>query len=715
MIHGTYNVAVIDDTQPGTTPADPLPVAAPPAHAATQTAGDRAARAVRPIAALPDHLVSQIAAGEVVERPASVVKELLENAIDAGSGRIELRIEEGGVRRVAVTDDGCGIAPAQLALALTRHATSKIVSLDELERVGTLGFRGEALAAIASVARVRITSRRAGADTATLIDSAAEGVQPAAGPEGTTVEVLDLYSATPARRKFLKAQGTETAHAVDAFRRVAIAHPGIAFACHVDGRRVEHWPAAAWTERAAGALGEDVATRPIERVAGALRLQGLAGVPTASRARADRQFFYVNGRFVRDKLLAHAVRQAYADVLHGDRHPAWCLFLWIDPAEVDVNVHPAKTEVRFRDARSIHSFVFHSVREALRVGAAADGVASTVRGAAPGALPQGSAVAGASPWRPGGAGAAGGSTGPATGDAGADRWPSAADAARPRWQAQLALGPGAAAPAQSMPALMRFLDPDGGVGAGLPGAAARSGASGAPGAAAGASGDGPTADADAPGWTAGARTDARGAQPDADVHAGGMPPLGFAIGQVHGIYVLAQNAHGLVVVDMHAAHERIVYERLKAGVDAQGLPMQPLLIPATFRADEMEVRTAEEERERLASFGLDLGVLSPTTIAVRAVPAPLADGDPVGLARSVLAELREHGASRLLTERRDALLGTMACHAAVRANQRLSIEQMNALLRDMESTPGADQCNHGRPTWVQLPLAELDRWFLRGR
>jgi DNA mismatch repair protein MutL len=687
----------------------------------------------RPIAPLPDHLVSQIAAGEVVERPASVVKELLENAIDAGSHRIELRIEEGGVRRVAVLDDGCGIPPEQLALALTRHATSKIASLAELERVGTLGFRGEALAAIASVARVRIVSRVAGAPSATQIDSDQAGLLPAAGAEGTTVEVLDLYASTPARRKFLKAQGTETAHSVDAFRRVAIAHPGISFACHVDGRRVENWPASPWQARAGGALGEDIATRAIEREAGTLRLQGLAGVPTASRARADRQFFYVNGRFVRDKLLAHAVRQAYADVLHGDRHPAWCLFLWIDPAEVDANVHPAKIEVRFRDARAIHGFVFHAVREALRVGAAADGVAATVRGAAPGTA-VGTAVGtaigtaagdgtsgdpdrggpnrGGSLWngpvqgdssRAGPTSSVGGapdasfrrSPPPDTaGATSADRWPGAADPARPRWQVQLTLGAGAApsgarrgaadGSAQSLPALMRFLAPG-------------------------------ETDAATESAHESAHDPAHDAAHEAAASEAGMPPLGFAIGQVHGIYVLAQNAHGLVVVDMHAAHERIVYERLKAGVDTQGLPMQSLLIPASFRADESEVRIAEDEREPLLAFGLDLGVLSPTSIAVRAVPAPLADGDPVGLARAVLAELGEHGASRLLTERRDALLGTMACHAAVRANQRLTLPQMNALLRDMESTAGADQCNHGRPTWVQLPLAELDRWFLRGR
>ncbi|RPH46250.1 MAG: DNA mismatch repair endonuclease MutL [Burkholderiales bacterium] len=669
----------------------------------------------RPIAPLPDHLVSQIAAGEVVERPASVVKELLENAIDAGARHVELRLEEGGVRRVAVIDDGCGIPPEQLGLALTRHATSKIVSLGELERVRTLGFRGEALAAIASVARVRIVSRTAGAEAATVIDSAVSGLAPAAGPVGTTVEVLELYSATPARRKFLKAQGTETAHALDAFRRVALAHPAIAFACFVDGRRVEQWPAVRGPERAAAALGEDVATRSIERVAGPLRLHGLAGVPTASRARADRQFFYVNGRFVRDKLLAHAVKQAYADVLHGDRHPAWCLFLWIDPEEVDVNVHPAKTEVRFRDARAIHSFVFHAVREALRVGAAADGVASTVRGAAPGFGPAGSpdgapdAAPQRAPWNAGAAGPAGdpdavgtglrpGFGRSASGTSGADRWP-ASDASRPSWQATLPL---ASAP-QSLGPLMRFLAPDAAPGTMADRAAPTDISTGLP------PGMKPEHAAGA------AQTGSGSVAPPRDTAAADLPPLGFAIGQVHGIYILAQNAQGLVVVDMHAAHERVVYERMKAGLDARDVPSQPLLIPPAFPADAHERRVAEDERDALRALGLDLVPDDDGAIAIRAVPAVLAAGDPVALARSVLADLAEHGASRLLAERRDALLATMACHAAVRANQALSLAQMNALLRDMETTAGADQCNHGRPTWVQLPMAELDRWFLRGR
>ena len=678
------------------------------------------ARQRRPIAPLPDHLVSQIAAGEVVERPASVVKELLENAIDAGARQVELRLEEGGVRRIAVTDDGCGIPPEQLALALTRHATSKIASLDELERVRTLGFRGEALAAIASVARVRIVSRTAGAAAATAIDSTATGLAPAAGGPGTTVEVLDLYSATPARRKFLKAQGTETAHALEAFRRVALAHPSIAFACFVDGRRVEHWPAMPGAERAASVLGEETATRPVEREAGGLLLHGLAGVPTASRARADRQFFYVNGRFVRDRLLAHAVKQAYADVLHGDRHPAWCLFLRIDPREVDVNVHPAKIEVRFRDARAIHGFVFRAVQEALRVGAAADGVAAVVRGAAPGSAPAAAPVG----W-PGGDPAGGPPAGTPAGPdafrlaAGTDRWP-AADAARPRWQAALPLGTGGAQP---LGPLMRFLAPDGDAGAASAGRLAAAQAPSGPGTHA-AAGTGAAADAGRPAAAAMSATGAADA-PDAAPASGdvparadaaaGLPPLGFAIGQVHGVYVLAQNAQGLVVVDMHAAHERIVYERLKGGLDARAVPSQPLLIPPTFRADPEELRVADEERAGLAELGLELAPDGPEALAVRAVPAALADGDPVGLARSVLAEIAEHGASRLLAERRDALLATMACHGAVRANQRLTLPQMNALLRDMESTAGADQCNHGRPTWVQLPMAELDRWFLRGR
>lgn len=658
MIHGAYNPSVTHDTPPGTdAPPFDLLVAPRP----------RAVR--RPIAMLPDRLVSQIAAGEVVERPASVVKELLENAIDAGARHVSLRLEDGGVRRVAVTDDGCGIAPDELPLALQRHATSKITTLSELERVATLGFRGEALAAIASVARVRITSRSAGSDTATLLDTAVAGLRPAAGPVGTTVEVHELYADTPARRKFLKSQGTETAHALDVFRRIAIAHPEVSFECRVDDGRPERWPAAAWDVRAGAALGDDVPVRRIEREAGPLRLRGLMGAPTASRARADRQYLCVNGRFVRDRLLTHAVRQAYADVLHGDRHPSWCLSIDLDPTDVDVNVHPAKTEVRFRDARGIHSFVFHAVAQALRSGAG-----TPAHGAERDAPPVVARID--APRRDG-----------------TDRWAGDAGAPAAR-QSPLALGtPGtdrstARAGADTFAAVMSFLAPD-----------ARAAAPG---------------DVAVAADPASPATQAPAVLRDTN-DATGTPPLGWAIGQVHGIYVLAQNAHGLVVVDMHAAHERIVYERLKAALDAREVASQSLLIPVAFRADAFELDTAREHHDALAAMGLRLAPRDADTLEVRAVPAPLVGGDAVALARSVLAELHEHGASRALAERRDALLATMACHAAVRANQRLTLAQMNALLRDMETTAAADQCNHGRPTWVQVPMAELDRWFLRGR
>lgn len=605
----------------------------------------------RPIRALPDTLISQIAAGEVVERPSSVVKELLENAIDAGATRVDLRIEEGGVKRIVVSDDGVGIDAAQLPLALTRHATSKIISLAELEQVGTLGFRGEALASIAAVARVSVTSRTADSPTAARIDSGADATAPAAGARGTTVEVLDLYSRTPARRKFLKSRGTETAHCLDAFRRVALAHPSIAFQVHVDGRRVESWPAQTPAARALLGLGEDFvdAHRELAHVAGPLALSGLLGHPSAARARADRQFFYVNGRFVRDRLLAHAVRQAYADVLHGERHPAYALFLEIDPRGVDVNVHPSKIEVRFRDAQGVHRLVFHAVREALR-GVA--GAAASTSGAlsAPGHLPASAVL---SPVN--------GPSAPAVGMASATR--------------PLPLLTPAPAPASdaAVTAALAFYRP----------------------------GEIRTLEA----------RDARAG----DAADKAIPPLGYAIAQLHGLYVLAQNAHGLIVVDMHAAHERVVYERLKRLHDGQPMPCQPLLIPATFRADPMEVRMVDDHSADLLQLGLELTVQSPTAIAVRALPIALADGDPAALAHAVLGEFIEYGASRALTERRDALLATMACHGSVRANRRLSLTEMNALLREMESTAAADQCNHGRPTWIAIPVAELDRWFLRGR
>jgi len=630
----------------------------------------------RPIQALPDVLISQIAAGEVVERPASVVKELLENAVDAGAASIELRIEEGGVRRILVSDDGCGIPPDELALALQRHATSKIGSLDDLERVATLGFRGEALASIASVARVRITSRAQGDPHAHLLDGATGRVEPAAGTRGTSVEVLDLYSATPARRKFLKSNGTEAAHCLDAWRRVALAHPEVGFSLWIDGRRGDPWPPSTWQARALAALGDEYqrAHRVLDSGSGALALRGLLGLPTVNRARADRQFLYVNGRHVRDRLLNHAVKQAYSDVLHGDRQPAWVLFLTIDPTLVDVNVHPAKTEVRFRDPQAVHRLVFHAVQGALRASAAehprlmAHAPVSDA-GARTDAAPRFVQTALAIGHRPAehapfaGSGSAAWTGGTGWGNARTDD-PSAPSERRPG----TAWAPQAPPSAQAVAASLAFLSPDG---------------------------------------------RAAGERPPAADHD--TPPLGYALAQLHGVYILAQNAAGLVVVDMHAAHERIVYERLKRALDAHAIPTQPLLIPATFRADPLEVRVVEEETETLSALGLELSVLGPGAIAVRAVPSMLQSGDIVSLARTVIAELRESGGAHALTAHRDALLAGMACHAAVRAHRRLGIDEMNALLREMEHTAGADQCNHGRPTWVQVTLPDMDRWFLRGR
>jgi DNA mismatch repair protein MutL len=575
---------------------------------------------------LPDTLVSQIAAGEVVERPASVVKELLENALDAGARNIVVTLEQGGVKRIRVTDDGAGIAREDLPLALARHATSKIASLDDLERVATLGFRGEALASIASVARVSITSRTAAAEHAWRIeaDGATPGrAEPAAHPAGTTVEVLDLYFNTPARRKFLKTEATELAHCADAFARIALARPDLGLTLRHNGRVSQHLPAGALAGRVAALLGEDFArtARALDAQAPGLRVSGFLGDPARARGSRDAQYVFVNGRFVRDRLVAHALRAAYADVLHGDRHAAYVVYLEIDPAAVDVNVHPAKTEVRFRDARSVHQFALHAATRALA--------------AAPGAAP--APQASASPRE------------------------DSRFTPRP-WAVQPALGV-----AQPAAAYHAMFEPAAVSPAPLP-------------------------------------------EPAPD-----EPPLGYALAQLHGVYILAQNRHGLVLVDMHAAHERILYEQLKRALDAQAPGTQRLLIPVTFNADPIEVATIEEHGEVLRSLGLDAAPVSPTAIAVRAVPGGLAGGDVAALARALLRELREFGASEALTRRRDDLLATMACHGAVRANRALTVPEMNALLRQMEETERAGQCNHGRPTWYQLSLADLDKLFLRGR
>jgi DNA mismatch repair protein MutL len=597
----------------------------------------------RQIRQLPDQLISQIAAGEVVERPAAVVKELLENALDAGAMQIALRLEQGGVKRIAVSDDGCGIAPDQMPLALARHATSKIASLSDLENVSTLGFRGEALASIASVAVVTLSSRTADAPHAWMMEAATgTAAAPSAGPCGTTVEVRDLYFNTPARRKFLKSEQTEFGHCLEMARRIALARPDIELSVAHNGKTTEHWNPTDPEKRCAQVLGKEFAAAAIalDEPAGGIRLSGMIGLPTAARARADAQYFYVNGRFVRDKLLSHAVRAAYQDVLHGERYPSYMLRLELDPAQVDVNVHPSKIEVRFRDGRAIHQFVFHAVSRALAR------TSATAAGTVPAPLP---APSPAVPWL--------------------------RDAAQPglAFRAQ-GITPGVGQSLEDYGALFSVR---------------------------------PTMFAAAP--------ISSGDNATTQQQGGEEFPLGFALAQLHGIFALAQNAQGLVLVDIHAAHERILYEQFKQALDSGTVGVQPLLIPATFHADPVEIGTVEESRDTLTALGFEVAVLSPTTLAVRAVPALLQAANAEALARDVLRDIREFGGSHVLAERRNELLGTLACHSAVRANRAMSIPEMNALLRRMEATERADQCNHGRPTWVQLALTDLDRLFLRGR
>lgn len=668
-------------------------------------------RPLRAIAPLPDLLISQIAAGEVVERPASVVKELLENALDAGAQTLRILLDEGGVKRISITDDGCGIPEAELTLALMRHATSKIRSLAELEAVGTLGFRGEALASIASVSEMLITSRTADAPHAVRIDAQTGVLSPAAGTQGTTIEVRELYFNTPARRKFLKSEQTELGHCLEMIRRAALARPDVAISVLHNGRAVEHWNATDPATRVAKILGETFATAhlPLNEAAGPLAVYGCAGLPTASRGRADQQYFFVNGRFVRDKLLTHAVRAAYEDVLHGERYPSYVLFLDLPPEGVDVNVHPSKIEVRFRDSRSIHQFVFHAVQRALARHAGAS-PETTAGGHAAHLEPMTGAPVGGNPgsFAPmpsGGSNAGGGARlggyaaghpgGSASGFGGTSGGASGFGAqAGNTWLRQARMTQGTLPVAQPLAlydALFGRKDSGAGTAEGMTMLEARDSAADAPSFFAPPSGSNPA------------------------FHASDEQPLGFALGQVHGIYVLAQNAQGLVIVDMHAAHERILYEQFKNALADRTIAVQPLLIPVSMQADAVEIGIVEEERATLDALGFDLAVLSPTTLAIRAVPALLKDADLQALARAVLADLHAFGGSRVLTERQHELLGTLACHHAVRANRRLTLDEMNALLRQMEATERADQCNHGRPTWYQLTLSDLDRLFMRGQ
>nr|WP_245644760.1 DNA mismatch repair endonuclease MutL [Hydrogenophaga flava] len=637
----------------------------------------------RPIRELPDELISQIAAGEVVERPASVVRELVDNALDAGATQITVRLQAGGIRLISVEDDGIGILREELPTALKRHATSKIASLNDLEAVDTMGFRGEALAAICSIAEVSVLTRtEEGAAHGWLLDGRSGELQPTARARGTTVEVRELFFATPARRKFLKSESTELAHCIEAVRRHALARPEVGFAIWHDGKLVAQWRAVApdlaggehlldaLRRRLADVLGEEFIENAVavnwpasdlpgeEATAGGqqrLRVWGFAGVPDSARSRGDWQFAYVNGRFVRDKVITHAARSAYEDVLHGHRQPVYALYVSIDPTRVDVNVHPTKIEVRFRDSREVHQAVRHAVEGALAAPRSTQTLPVATMPSAE-ALTEAPASSFLSPvprqqplpWRP---------DVPQVGQRVSDLealWRPSERIAAPLdapdiRRAGLEFSPNTATPATPAPL------PDGE-------------------------------------W-----------------------PLGRAIAQLHGVYILAENAQGLVVVDMHAAHERIVYERLKQQLDAHQISSQPLLIPATFAATPEEVATAETTAEVLAQLGLEIVPFSPKTLAVRAVPTTLAAGDPVELARSVLAELSQHDASTVVQRARNELLATMACHGAVRANRRLTLDEMNALLRQMEVTERSDQCNHGRPTWRQLGMKDLDALFLRGR
>ena len=569
----------------------------------------------------------------MVERPASALKELMENSLDAGAQSVAVDLIEGGVRRLKVVDDGCGIERDDLPLALARFATSKIATLEDLESAATLGFRGEALASIGSVARLALVSRRADDRHAWRIAceaGVASAIEPAALASGTTVEVEDLYFNTPARRKFLKSEATEYARCDEAYSRIALSRPAVAFSLAHNGRRTSHLSPESPRQRAAHVIGDDFAAEAVEVLSegSRARLSGLVAPAGFTRASRDAQFLFVNGRFVRDKVVAHAIREAYADVLHHDRHPAYVLFLDIDPALVDVNVHPTKSEVRFRESNAMHQFVFHSLARALAAPLA--GHRREVGDASSGVR-------------------AGSEQGQSGVRAGSD--------------------PGFA-----------FQQPAGSYEA----------------------------------FFAGALVDER--REVAQVAASAqMPALGFALAQLHGVYVLAQNMAGLVMVDMHAAHERIVYEGLKEALEASTLPSQPLLVPIPMTATVEEVEQAGEGREELERLGFDVAAAGPRELVIRAVPALLADLDGQGLLRSVLREMREFGASRVLMERRNELLSSMACHAAVRANRSLTVPEMNALLRKMEQTERAGSCNHGRPTWFQFGMSDLDRLFMRGR
>ncbi|SEJ54691.1 DNA mismatch repair endonuclease MutL [Pseudomonas sp. NFR16] len=643
---------------------------------------DNAAEAAR-IQLLSPRLANQIAAGEVVERPASVIKELLENSLDSGARRIDVDVEQAGIKLLRVRDDGGGISADDLPLALARHATSKIRELEDLERVMSLGFRGEALASISSVARLTLTSRTRDADQAWQVETEgrdmASRVQPAAHPVGTSVEVRDLFFNTPARRKFLKAEKTEFDHLQEVIKRMALARFDVAFHLRHNGKTIlslhEARDDVARARRVSAVCGPGFLEQalPIEVERNGLKLWGWVGLPTFSRSQADLQYFFVNGRAVRDKLVAHAVRQAYRDVLFNGRHPTFVLFFEVDPAVVDVNVHPTKHEVRFRDGRMVHDFLYGTLHRALGDVRPEDQLAGTtsvtalVRPSGPEAgefgpqgemrlannvleTPQGPA------WNP--------PTGASSSGSGAG------------YQYQYTPRPASVLPAEeARAAYSTFFAP-------LPGTPANP--------------------------EPGTRVDLPESQGD-------IPPLGYALAQLKGIYILAENAHGLVLVDMHAAHERIMYERLKIAMASEGLSGQPLLVPESIAVSQREADCAEEHMATFQQLGFELQRLGPESLAIRQIPALLKQAEANRLVHDVLADLMEYGTSDRVQAHMNELLGTMACHGAVRANRRLAIPEMNGLLRDMENTERSGQCNHGRPTWTQLGLDDLDKLFLRGR
>lgn len=599
----------------------------------------------QPILELPNQLISQIAAGEVIERPSAVVKELLENAVDANASQIEIRLEDGGTSRIVVSDDGVGIPVAELRLALTRHATSKIRSLEDLESVRTMGFRGEALASIASVSRTIFTSRTLHDEHAWEIDSAHQKVQPAAGDIGSRVDVADLFFNTPARRKFLKSHATELGHCIEAIKRVALANPQTSFAIWHNGKALHRWMAADLNRRATDILGPEFEAAKLAVQSGnaLIQLAGFIGAPTASRARADQQYIFINQRFVKDKLINHAIRSAYQDVLHGDRQPILLLCLTINPELVDVNVHPAKIEVRFRDSRAVHQFVFHTIQDRLAHGAG-------------------------------------------------------------QVEASLPLLENLVSPTTQFNQLEKLLAPQ--------------------------------PQSYTPFYSKNQRLPLpmSGSVKDSmqqlfstqnttlnptqssysEIPQENDLPLGQAIAQLAGIYILAQNQQGLVLVDMHAAHERVLYEKYKSDLNT-AVVTQQLLVPVVLNASRIEISTLNEYHSSLIQLGFDISELGPEQLVIRSLPALMSKSDPAQLIRQLLIDLEQLGSSATINAAQHEKLASKACHAAVRAHRLLTIPEMNALLRQMEQTDRADQCNHGRPTWIQLSVADLDKLFLRGR